>query len=158
VSIAVVLAMLPAPDILISFGSRLAMAGVTFLAVAVIGSRRMRDANLLISPLDYGWLSYVLLTGLSVLFAASPRRSVESWLWLTAIHLPIAYGALYLFRRHWHERAVYRALLVGVGYLYLLALSATLNYAAEWLAARADGIAGPDFACLGSLTTRMCLR
>jgi O-antigen ligase/tetratricopeptide (TPR) repeat protein len=115
----------------------------------MICSRRLRDANLLISPLDYGWLPYILLTGLSVLVAASPRRSLESWLWLIGIQLPIAYGALYLFRRRWPERGLYRALLGAGGYLYLLSAMMTLSYLSQWLAARAQGITPPGFRLFG---------
>ncbi len=145
----IVLTMLLAPDSLITLGSRLAMAGVTLAAVLVISSRRFRDANLLISPLDFGWLPYILLTGLTVILAASPRRSLEIWLWLIAIQLPVAYGVLYLFRRGWPERTIYRALLYAGGHLYLFALSLTLNYVSQWLAARASGTPAPGFRLFG---------
>jgi tetratricopeptide (TPR) repeat protein len=145
----IVVAMLLVPDSLVSFGSRAVMAGVALLAAVAISSRRLRDGALLVSPLDYGWQPYVLLTGVTVLFAPSPRRSLESWLWLAAIQLPTFYAALYLFRRQWHERALYRALLVAGGYFYWFALSLTLNYAAQWFAARADGVAAPGFRLFG---------
>src|SRR2546428_1368649 len=125
------------------------MAGLAFLALAAISSKRLRDANLLISPLDFGLLPYVLLTGLTVLLAASPRRSLESWLWVIAIQLPIGYGALYLFRRRWHERTIYQALLVVGGYLYVFAAELTLNYVSQWLTDRAEGIAAPGFRLWG---------
>jgi O-antigen ligase/tetratricopeptide (TPR) repeat protein len=149
VSIAIVLAMVIVPDGLFSFGSRVVMAVIACLAVAAICSRRLRDAYLLVGPLDYGLLPFIWLTGITVLLSASPRRSLESWLWLSAIQLPIGYGALYVFRRGWHIRTVYRALLVVVGCMYVFAAMLTLNYLSQSLLARADGIAPPGFRLWG---------
>ena len=145
----VVLAMLLTHNSSVGFNVRVMMTAVAMGAALVICSRRLRDGNLLISPLDYGWLPYVLLTGLSVVWAVSPRRSLENWLWFIGIQLPIAYGALYLFRRRWPEQGIYRALLGAGGYFYLHTVTVTLNYLSQLLGARAQGITPPGFRLFG---------
>ncbi len=151
VSIIIVLVMMMAHNSTFSFDVPLMLTGLALLAALLISSKRLRDAEYLISPLDYGWLPFVLLTGATVLLAPFPRRSVEIWLWVTAIQLPIAYGALYLFRRHLPDRALYRALLIVGGYFYLLALQITLRYASDDLAARAADLILPGFRLFGIL-------
>jgi len=151
VSIIVVLVMMMAHNSTFSFDVPLMLTGLALLAALLISSKRLRDAEHLISPLDYGWLAFILLTGATVLLAPFPRRSVEIWLWVTALQLPIAYGALYLFRRHVPERALYRAVLIVGGYFYLMALQATLRYASDDMAARAAGLTLPGFRLFGIL-------
>ncbi|MCC7449218.1 MAG: O-antigen ligase family protein [Anaerolineae bacterium] len=151
VSIIVVLVMMLAHNSTFSFDVPLMLTGLALLAALLISSKRLRDAAHLVSPLDYGWLPFTLLTGTTVLLAPFPRRSLEIWLWVTALQLPIAYGALYLFRRHVPERALYRALLIVGGYFYLLALQATLRYAADAAVAQASGLTLPGFRLFGIL-------
>jgi O-antigen ligase/tetratricopeptide (TPR) repeat protein len=144
--------MLLTHDGITSLGTRLIMTIVAIAAARLISQTVRREPQWLTSPLDYGWLLYVLLTGLSVLLAPSPRRSVEFWLWLSAIQLPIAYGALVLFRRGWPERAFYRAILGAVGYFLFLTVLFTISYLSSWATARAAGIAPPGFRIFGVLS------
>src|SRR5260221_4089784 len=110
------------------------------LALVVICSRRLRDARLLVSPMDVGWLAFIGLTGFTVLFAPFPRRSVEWWVLTPALQFPLAYLCLYLFRRRWPERAIFRALLVVGGILYLFAAVLTFEYFSSALGAQANGV------------------
>ncbi|MEP7287353.1 MAG: O-antigen ligase family protein [Chloroflexota bacterium] len=146
---AIVLTMLLTHNSSVSLNVRLLQTGVALLALVAICSKRLRDSNLLFSPLDFGWLPYVLLTALTVSLAPFPRRSVEIWLWFIALQVPISYGALYLFRRGWPERGLYRALLGAGSYLYFLTVTLTLSYLAQAAAARAAGLIPSGFRLFG---------
>lgn len=123
------------------------------LAITVVAVRRKgKDAHLLLSPLDYGWLPFVLLTGLTVVTAQFPRRSVEAWLWTAAIQLPMAYVAIVMFRKGWEERSLYRTILGIGGLLYLLALRVSLGYFSAASAYQASGLIPPGFRLFGVLT------
>ncbi len=63
VSIIVVLVMMMAHNSTFSFDVPLMLTGLALLAALLISSKRLRDAEHLISPLDYGWLPFILLTG-----------------------------------------------------------------------------------------------
>src|SRR5258708_31583479 len=115
------------------------------LALVVICSRRLRDARLLVSPMDVGWLAFIGLTGFTVLFAPFPRRSVEWWVLTPALQFPLAYLCLYLLRRRWPERAIFRALLVVGGILFVFAAVLTLGYVSQVMTDRASGIPLPQF-------------
>src|SRR5258708_38072393 len=84
------------------------------LAVVVSGASLLivlalwRKSRLLISAMDVGWITLILLTGITVLFGEFPRRSLEIWLLTYGLQFPIAYALLYLLRRLWPPRAVYR--------------------------------------------------
>src|SRR5258705_7197043 len=83
------------------------IAGLAAILITVTVFRRgHRDSALLLSILDYAWLPFILLTGLTIATAQFPRRSLEVWLWQIGIQLPIAYAAFILFRKGWPERGV----------------------------------------------------
>jgi O-antigen ligase/tetratricopeptide (TPR) repeat protein len=148
------LALLLTHDSITALGTRLTITSVAIAAAFLISINYQQKAKafLLASPLDYGWLLYSFLTGISVLLAPSPRRSVEFWLWMSAIQLPFAYGALHLFRRGWPERTFYRAILGAVGYYLVLTVLFTARYLSIWAAARAAEIAPPGFRIFGVLS------
>src|SRR5258708_39214723 len=61
----------------------------------------------------------------------------------------MAYGALYIFRRRWPERGLYRAVLGAGAYFYLLAVAVSISYFSGWLADRAAGIVPLGFRLFG---------
>ncbi|MHB8627729.1 MAG: O-antigen ligase family protein [Aggregatilineales bacterium] len=136
---------------LVTVNARRLFAGFIVLACTVILVGRWRNGRLLLSPMDGGWLALVGLTGLSVLTALFPRRSVETWLPTLAFPLPIFYAALYLFRRGWPDRAIFRALLAVGGYLFLTATLLTLAYIAHWLSLKSQGVGAFPFRLWGVL-------
>lgn len=136
---------------LVTVNARRLFTAFLVVACLVIGIGRWRNSRLLVSRMDPGWLALVGLTGLSVITALYPRRSVETWLPTLASPLPIFYAALYVFRRGWPERAIFRALLAVGGYLYLLATVATLGYLAHWLSLRSQGVTAFPFRLWGVL-------
>lgn len=116
------------------------LAALAFGIILWISAYRRENLH---SPADYGWIALLLLTGLAVLFAPFPRRSIEHWILTIGIQAPFAYATILLFRRVRIERiaAVYRAIL-GVGaYLFLLAAIFTLSYFAQ-IDPQADYIPG----------------
>lgn len=130
---------------IIAYTARAMFIGLGIIALLVICSRRLRDARLLLSEMDFGWLALALLMAVAVLLAPFPRRSLEMW-WLSyGMQLPLAYVTLYLFRRGWPQRSLYRALLLVGGYLFLLAALSTLVYVLQALAARSSGAFAPGF-------------
>jgi hypothetical protein len=136
---------------LVTVNARRLFSGFIVLACLVIVVGRWRNGRLLLSPVDWGWLALVGLTGLSVITALFPRRSLETWLPTLALPLPIFYAALYLFRRGWPERAIFRALLAVGGYLFLSATLLTLAYVAHWLTLRSQGVGAFPFRLWGVL-------
>jgi O-antigen ligase/tetratricopeptide (TPR) repeat protein len=148
--IIVISMMLLASDNFVSPGMRTLITGAAIVVLIVTSLDSLRNAHLLVSPLDFGWLPYVLLTGLTVLLSASPRRSLEPWLWPIALQLLVAYGALYLFQR-WKERLLYRVLLLAGGYLYCQAFQSTFTYVLEAIGDRAEGLMPPAFRLYGIL-------
>src|SRR5512140_838482 len=107
----VVAEMLLVRDNLVNPAGRMLVVGVGTLALIFTTSVYLRDLRAVLSPLDFGWLPYVILTGLTVLFSVSPRGSLDVWLLLVALQLPVAYGLLFLFRR-WTGRLFYRLILI----------------------------------------------
>ncbi len=136
---------------LVTVNARRLFIGFIVLMSAVILVGRWRNGRLLLSPADWGWLTLVGLTGLSVITALYPRRSVETWLPTLALPLPIFYAALYLFRRGWPERAIFRALLAVGGYLFLMSTLLTLAYVAHWLSLKSQGVTAFPFRLWGVL-------
>src|SRR4051812_4544462 len=92
------------------------IATLTFLGISLSCIRHWNSIRLLFSPADVGWLSLILLTAATVIFAQYPRSSLEIWLISTGLQLPLAYAILYLLRRHWKERAIYRGILAVSAY------------------------------------------
>jgi O-antigen ligase/tetratricopeptide (TPR) repeat protein len=133
---------LAAHEIFIAFG---------IASLLIICSRRLRDSNLLISEVDLGWLALLICMGLAVALAPFPRRSLELW-WLTyGIQLPMAYATLYLLRRGWPQRAIYRGLLLVGGYLFFLGVLYTASWVVQALGARGSGLPLPAFRLWGVL-------
>ncbi len=124
---------------------RIMLAGAIVIALLVIVSKRLRDAQLLLSPMDWGWLALLLLTGLTVALSQFPRRSLEVWVLVIGLQFPLAYLSMYLFRRNWPERAIYRALLVVGGCLFTLGALLTFSYLSQALTAQANGLPVPPF-------------
>jgi hypothetical protein len=70
------------------------LVGILVLALLIICSRRLRDARLLLSPMDLGWLALIGTTGITVVLSQFPRRSLEIWLLTVALQRRLADGAI----------------------------------------------------------------
>ena len=116
------------------------LAALSFLAVGINSFKSQQTRQLLLSQADVGWLSLICLTGISVIVAPFPRRSLEIWLLSVGLQLPFAYVTLFSLRRYWKERAIYRGILAVGGYLYLVGTVTTVAYIVQALQARADGV------------------
>jgi tetratricopeptide (TPR) repeat protein/O-antigen ligase len=130
---------------IIALTVRITFVVILIAALFIICSKRLKDVHLLLSPMDFGWLAFILGTGSTVIFSQLPRRSLEIWILTIGMQLPLAYAIFYVFRQRWPDRALYRGLLVVGGCLYAFAVVLTVSYFTRAFAMTAQGIQAPAF-------------
>lgn len=125
--------------------SREIYAGLLVVSLLAIFSRRLTDWRTLSTPLDFGLLAFVLLTGIGVLLAPNPRRALEPWLFSIATPLPIAWATVYLLRRKWSLVLVFRGFLIAGFFIFALALSPLVDWLNDVASALRVGVDARPF-------------
>jgi O-antigen ligase/tetratricopeptide (TPR) repeat protein len=130
---------------LVMLSSRELHAGLLVLALLIMGARRLADWRKLTTPLDFGVLAFVVLTGVSLLFAPNPRRGLEPYLLGIVTPVVMAYAALLTFRRNGSLTLLFRGLLVSGWFIFLLALHQLLLWLLDVVVAARVGAEARPF-------------